>query len=77
MEQFRQLPGKFSRYAISENGRVFDTHEDREVFPTKGQRSLYLGVTLFAHGDSVSKTLPYTQITRNGFCRKFDGPKFR
>lgn len=76
MEQFVQLPGKFSRYCVSEYGRVMDVVSQEEIIPTKGPNSLYMGVTLTVHGDYISKTFHVHRLVAMAFVPNNTGLSF-
>lgn len=76
MEQFVKLPGKFSRYGISVDGRIIDFIFNEEIIPTIGPNSLYIGVTLIAHGDPVSKTYHVHRLIAMAFVPNDTGIPF-
>lgn len=76
MEQFIQLPGRFSNYAVSIDGRVLDLVKQKEIIPTKGPNSLYIGVTLVTLDDPISKTHHLHRLIAMAFVPNNTGLKF-
>jgi len=56
MQQFVNLPGKYSGYSISADGRILDNSTGQLVVPTKGKNTPYYGVTMRLVGDARSTT---------------------